>query len=293
MKLPVMDLCKQLMKKNATSFYESFATLPSPRREAVYVIYGFCRLIDDSVDEPDKSPYSIYELKAHLTKLEDAQGHFIWPALRWLFDKFPYLTKRPFFDLIKGQLMDLTLTKYTTRDQLETYCYLVAGTVGEMLLPVLRDDDGATVVTSGVWLGKGMQMVNIIRDIGEDKSRNRRYIPLELMQKYDYTERDWEAGVVNEAFICLLQELQSIAHDWMEQGMAHLHLYSQESAFCIQLAATLYAEILNFVEKNEFDVYSKRAYVPQKRRLELLHVIMKKYPSIPAHIIFKNGLDDR
>ncbi|RAW15787.1 MULTISPECIES: phytoene/squalene synthase family protein [Paenibacillus] len=276
----ILNKCEELMQKGSSSFYQAFRGLPSPRREAVYVIYAFCRMIDDSVDEPEQSPYTIHDIRNLFNQLEEAEGHFIWPALRWLFISFPHLDKGPFFRQMDGQLTDLKVTHYTTMEELEQYCYLVAGTVGEMLLPVLRDDDGTDVAMNGIALGKGMQIVNIIRDVGEDRARARRYVPLELMEKHGYSEQDWANGVVDERFMAIIHELKAAALGWFRIGMDRLDTYPTESAFAIELAAAFYSTILHAVERNDYDVYTKRAFVSDELKLEMLGAIVKRYPML-------------
>ncbi|PIH58239.1 phytoene/squalene synthase family protein [Paenibacillus sp. LK1] len=279
----ILNKCEELMQKGSSSFYQAFRGLTSPRREAVYVIYAFCRMIDDSVDEPEQSPYTIHEIRHLFNLLEEAEGHFIWPALRWLFTSFPHLDKGPFFRQMDGQLTDLKLTHYTSMEELEQYCYLVAGTVGEMLLPVLRDDNGADVAMNGIALGKGMQIVNIIRDVGEDRARLRRYVPLELMEKHGYSEQDWANGVVDERFKAIIHELKAAALGWFRIGMDRLDTYPTESAFAIELAAAFYSTILHAVERNDYDVYTKRAFVSDELKLEMLGAIVKRYPMLAYH----------
>ncbi|SEB17984.1 phytoene/squalene synthase family protein [Paenibacillus sp. 276b] len=276
----ILNKCEELMQKGSSSFYQAFRGLPSPRREAVYVIYAFCRMIDDSVDEPEQSPYTIHEIRNLFNQLEEAEGHFIWPALRWLFTSFPHLDKGPFFRQMDGQLTDLKVTHYTTMEELEQYCYLVAGTVGEMLLPVLRDDNGTDVAMNGIALGKGMQIVNIIRDVGEDRARARRYVPLEMMEKHGYSEQDWANGVVDERFKAIIHELKAAALGWFRIGMDRLDTYPTESAFAIELAAAFYSTILHAVERNDYDVYTKRAFVSDELKLEMLGAIVKRYPML-------------
>lgn len=266
-----------MIRQGSASFYHAFRGLPSPRREAVFVIYAFCRLIDDSVDEPEKAPYSIFQLRDHLKELDKAEGHFIWPALRWLFGEFPNLTKDPFFRQMEGQISDLTLTHYSTMKELEHYCYLVAGTVGEMLLPVLRDDDGESAMASGIALGKAMQIVNIIRDVGEDKGRERRYIPMELMVKHQYTVKDFQEGIVDGRFISVIQDLEQTARQWFEEGLADIDSYPSLSGFAVELAASFYASILNAVENNQYDVYTKRAYVTDDQKMKMFLKIAAKH----------------
>lgn len=276
----VLERCEEMIKKGSTSFYHAFYGLPSPRREAVFVIYAFCRMIDDSVDEPEHSPYSIYELREHLLDIQKAEGHFIWPALRWLFGTFPALTKAPFLRQIEGQLTDLTLTRYTTVQELERYCYLVAGTVGEMLLPVLRDDSGPQTIESGIALGKAMQIVNIIRDVGEDQRRGRRYLPLDMMTAHGYTEEDFDKGVIDNRFISLITELRQMALHWFRIGLSDVGTYPEDSGLAVELAASFYSAILQAVEHNHYDVFTQRAYVNDEAKVRLFLEISSKYPAL-------------
>ncbi|WP_211747416.1 phytoene/squalene synthase family protein [Paenibacillus sp. Marseille-Q4541] len=276
----VFERCEEMIKQGSTSFYHAFYGLPSPRREAVFVIYAFCRIIDDSVDEPEKAPYSIHELREHLHNLERAEDHFIWPALRWLFSTFPSLSKEPFFRQMDGQLSDLTLTHYTTVQELEHYCYLVAGTVGEMLLPVLRDDSGLKILESGIALGKAMQIVNIIRDVGEDQRRGRRYIPLDMMTAHGYTEEDFNKGIIDERFVSILTELKQMALRWFETGLSDVNTYPPVSGLAIELAASFYASILDAVERNNHDVFTLRAYVNDENKMKLFLEIAARYPTL-------------
>ncbi|WP_405104893.1 phytoene/squalene synthase family protein [Paenibacillus sp. FSL K6-1217] len=281
----ILQQCEELMKRGSTSFHKAFDVLPSPRREAVHVIYAFCRIIDDSVDEPEDSPYSIHELREHFMNLEQADGHFIWPALRWLFSSFPQLQREPFFLQMEGQLRDLTFTAYDTMEQLKGYCYLVAGTVGEMLLPVLRDDQSEAARTAGIALGIGMQLVNIIRDVGEDLRRGRRYVPLEVMDRHGYTRQELENGEVNPQFTAVIQELRTEALDWFRQGLENVHTYPLESGLAIELAASFYAAILDAVEADGYDVFRKRSYVSDEAKLQLFQRTVVRYAGVRAAVV--------
>lgn len=273
----ILQQCEELMKRGSTSFHRAFDGLPSPRREAVHVIYAFCRMIDDSVDEPEDSPYSIHELVSHFRDLENAEGHFIWPALRWLFSSFPQLGPEPFHLQMEGQIRDLSFTRYETMDQLKNYCYLVAGTVGEMLLPVLREDQNEEVRVAGISLGIGMQLVNIIRDVGEDLRKGRRYVPLEVMERNGYGQQELEDGVINERFIAVLQELRGEALKWFEKGLANVHTYPWESGMAIELAASFYAAILDAVEADGYDVFRRRSYVSEEAKFQLFRRTAARY----------------
>lgn len=286
----ILGQCEELMKKGSSSFHKAFAGLPSPRREAVHVIYAFCRMIDDSVDEQERSPYSIYELRRNFRGLETAEGHFIWPALRWLFAGFPMLTPEPFLLQMEGQIRDLSFTHYETMEQLESYCYLVAGTVGEMLLPVLRDDANEEAQAAGIALGIGMQLVNIIRDVGEDLGKGRRYVPLEVMLRHGYSQDDLEQGLVNEQFIEVLGTLKAEAILWFEKGLAHVETYPPESGMAVELAAAFYAGILESVAAAGYDVFRRRAYVSDEAKLQMFVRTAARYASRLGAVQSKAGV---
>ncbi|SEM63675.1 phytoene synthase [Terribacillus saccharophilus] len=269
LKKPYAKACEKAMKQHSASFYQAFRELPSPRKEAVFVIYTFCRMIDDSMDEPEKSVYTLDELEWNFQHLSKAEGHFIWPSLRWLFDTFPNLEPAPFFTQIKGQRMDEKHTHYETFEQLEEYCYHVAGSVGEMLLPVLHDYPSEKIVQAGIKLGKAMQIVNILRDVGEDLERGRRYIPLSILSAYDYSEEAFYAQELSMSFRQVIDDLTNTANRWFEEGMEGLNTYPESSAFAITLASSYYAAIMDVIKDNNYDVFHKRAYVSQSRKLAL------------------------
>ncbi len=268
--------CEKMISVGSTTFYHAFSSLPSPRREAVYVIYSFCRMIDDAVDEPDKSQYTLEQLRDLFDRLETAEGHFIWPSLRWLFERFP-ISKHPYYSQMEGQARDRYLLHYETLEQFEEYCYLVAGTVGEMLLPVLHDTPTDEVAQAGIYLGKAMQIVNIIRDVGEDQLRGRRYLPLEVMRRHQYTEEDFATGRINQAFQDVVEDLANMAGQWFVRGLHHLETYPLNSAFCIRLAAEGYGAILDVVRANGYDVYNKRAIVPDSVKKQLVLKLSKEW----------------
>lgn len=277
--------CEEIMKKESASFYAAFSNLPSPRREAVYVIYAFCRMIDDAVDEPDHSPYTLQELTQLFDSLETAEGHFIWPALKWLFSEFP-ITKEPFYKQMSGQMSDLTFTSYDTVDQLEKYCAKVAGSVGEMLLPVLHDAPSPMIAQSGIYLGNAMQIVNIIRDVGEDYERGRRYLPTELMDRFGYSNVEYEQRMVTDSFKQLLNYMMELASQWFEKGMQYLDTYPESSAFSIRLAAGYYAAIMDEVIEEKYQVFTKRAVVSDSKKMEIYLRAYYKYKILP--IVDKN-----
>ncbi|SDC20072.1 phytoene synthase [Pelagirhabdus alkalitolerans] len=266
--------CKEMMKKGSSSFYQAFKFLPKQKREAVHVIYSFCRMIDDAVDEPENSPYTLEEIDELFTNLDEAEGHFIWPSLRWVMAEYN-LSKEPYYIQMSGQRLDYTKTKYDTFEELEDYCYRVAGSVGEMLIPVLQPNPNQAMIEAGIALGKAMQIVNILRDIGADKKLNRRYIPLEIMKEYGYTEEEWEQGVINSALKNVIHYLTKKADQWFTEGLIHVDQYPEKSQLTLRLAASYYREIIEVINENDYQVFTKRAIVTNRRKSRLLMQLTK------------------
>lgn len=87
--------------------------------------------------------------------------------------------------------MDLEQYRYETLDELLIYSYHVADTVGFMLLPIIAPRKKEQLKEAAIFLGIGMQLTNILRDIGEDKAeRNRIYLPKQVMDQFGYTEQE-------------------------------------------------------------------------------------------------------
>ena len=107
------------------------------------------------------------------------------------------LPKQYFLDLLAGCRMDLTVSRYQNWEELEKYCYRVAGVVGLIMSRVFNVRDEAAL-KNAVGMGNAMQLTNILRDVREDRDRGRIYLPLEDMVRFGYTEADLAAGIVNE-----------------------------------------------------------------------------------------------
>jgi phytoene synthase len=266
-----------MIQEGSSTFYKAFGYLPTPQKEAVFVVYAFCRILDNAVDEPDQSEFTLDELEANFADLAQADGHFIWPALRWLYAEFPNVGREPFLALMRGMRQDIVHVPFTTVAELEDYSYLVAGTVGELLVPILHPNPREAQFTAGIQLGKAMQIVNILRDIGEDQGRNRRYIPSDLMDKHGYSMESFEGKVVDQAFVNMVEELATLADFWLNEGLAIVDTYPKEGAFCMELATRGYMAILEEIRAQKYQVFTKRAIVSTLKKANLFTTLQLKY----------------
>jgi phytoene synthase len=175
--LPDVAWCESIIRRHSGSFYRSFKRLPPGRAAAVFAVYAFCRLADDSIDV-DHNPDQLDQLASRLQ--EFAAGRTpdepLWRLLRWAFTTYD-LEIAPFFEMIEGQRRDITFVQPETNQDLWDYCYLVAGTVGLMILPLLASPVTAVHRRLAIDLGQAMQMSNILRDLAADYRLGRIYLP--------------------------------------------------------------------------------------------------------------------
>ncbi len=177
--------CEDVIRRNSHSFYRAFSLLPPRKRNGVFAVYAFCRAADDCVDV-EASRERLDGLQRDLERF-DAGGMPrgpLWRALGVVFGAFDEDTA-PFFDMLEGQRRDLAFRQPADLGELEDYGYYVAGSVGLMLLPLLRAgrpvDDALRA--DAVALGVAMQLTNILRDVGEDWNAGRVYLPAAVMEE--------------------------------------------------------------------------------------------------------------
>ena len=177
---------------------------------------------------------------------------------------------QPYIDMIEGQRMDLDKTRYQTFEELELYCYRVAGTVGLMTQGVIGIDAAYTsnpnkpapdTSKAAIALGIANQLTNILRDVGEDRGRGRIYLPLEDLKKFNYSEEDLMNGKINENWKALMSFELARARDWFLQSEEGIKWLSIDARWPIWTSLRLYSGILTSIEKLDYDVFNNRAYV--------------------------------
>jgi phytoene synthase len=282
------ELCRQITAKYSKTFYLGTLLMPEGKRRAIWAIYVWCRRTDELVDGPRASfttDETLDEWEEQLesifagTPLEDADV-----ALVDTLERFP-VDIQPFRDMIAGQRMDLYRSRYETFEELNLYCYRVAGTVGLMTTPVMGIDTTARTAPWDVYrneqhdptaeaiaLGIANQLTNILRDVGEDARRGRIYLPLEDLASFNYTEADLFNGVVDDRWRNLMQFQIQRARQFYASAEAGISALSPDARFPVWSALMLYRGILDVIERNQYDVFRKRAYVPGPQKLAYLPI---------------------
>ena len=284
------DAARDICRRHARSFYFASFFLRNPaKRSAAYAVYGFCRLIDDAIDLPDDSGSTVQQRLALFRGRIDAiyDGMLNLPPVdqrdetQHALHAFSYTVHRfgiprdYFLELAEGCAMDLTIQRYDDWPQLEQYCYRVAGVVG-LIMSRVFDLQNPAAQSQAVLMGNAMQLTNILRDIGEDHARGRIYLPREDLDRFGCTEADIASGVVNEPFVHLMRFEIERARSMYRQGAEGLiHLPPDGSRQTACAMAVIYSGILRAIERQRYDVYSRRAHLTTLQKVMRLRPALK------------------
>lgn len=277
--------CRRITALFSKTFYTGTSLLSPLKRKAVWAIYTWCRRTDDIVDGPRVTQRSAGLRKA-LAEWEDRLDDIFNGKARDALDlalvdaiaHFPNVLKTPFVDMIKGMIMDVEQDRFETFDDLYLYCYRVAGTVGLMTLPIMGTsrEDGCELsekqlltraVEPAVALGIGLQLTNILRDVGEDRLRGRIYLPLEDLRRFNYTEQDLFNCVLDQRYVNLMKFEIGRTRGFFRQAQAGIAYLDAETRFPVQASLDMYSQILDVLEENGYDNFNRRAHISKGRKM--------------------------
>ena len=263
-------VCCGITRRHSKSFYWAFRGLPREKADAVWAIYTFCRRLDDAVDEggdPEAVGRIAAEWAAFCAGNTPDTPH--WRALRVVFDRFA-MDRVPFDGMFEGQRMDLAFAQPQDDNELLRYCALVAGTVGQMLLPVLARKNAFSLGTAAVQLGQAMQLTNILRDVGEDLRRGRIYFSRQTMERFGVTGAMLAAEQPSKEFIGMWEYYAQMAATLYRAALAELPLYDEDSRAAVRNSALVYAAILQKIRHNGYSCLQNRVSLSFWEKLKLI-----------------------
>lgn len=282
-------LCGEITRDHSKSFYFSTSFLPPEKRRAIRAFYAFCRTTDDTVDVLSKSdaearPF-LDEWRRASRLPPDDQVNPVLAA--WTSTRDRYAVPQVYVEeLIDGCEMDLTVKRYETWAELERYCYCVASTVGLISMHIIgvNEDDPELFERSrqpAIDLGIALQLTNILRDVGEDLGRGRIYLPQEDLRRFNYTEEDLRAGVIDDRFRALMRFEIQRAHDYYARSIPAISALKPDGRIAVGAAAMLYRGILDKIVENDFDVFHKRAHLTFREKLQRMPGIVRMVKQLP------------
>ncbi len=274
--------CRALNAEHGRTYYLATLLLPPAKRPFVHALYGFSRHVDDLVDEPRDTSTTEPAARAELvlTWTADFLADLDWgatsdPIGRAVLDTIERwsLPASYFADFVDAMVSDLTVTSYDTYDDLARYMWGSAAVIGLQMLPILgRADDTVrwdVLETHAIALGTAFQLTNFVRDVAEDLRRGRVYLPQESLDQFGVDRDRLARGIVDESIRNLLAWEIERARRLYAQAAPGIELVDPTSRECLRTAATLYAEILDEIERADYDVFSNRVQVGVSRRLQV------------------------
>jgi len=254
------EYCEDKAHQSGSSFTGSFRFLPREQRDAMTVLYAFCREVDDVVDECSDAGVARTTLnwwRAEVANIYSGKPqHPVCRALVPVVQRYQ-LAQEYLLEIIDGMEMDLEQPRYPDFKSLQLYCYRVASVVGLLSAEIFGYKDRRTLKYAHD-LGIAFQLTNIIRDVGEDARRNRIYLPMDEMQQFGVTAADILQGRETEAFQKLMAFQIDRARRYYDQAIAQLPAVDRKSQRAGLMMAAIYRATLDAVEESGCHVLKQR-----------------------------------
>jgi len=260
--------CQQKAAASGSSFYYSFLFLPRERRRAITALYAFCREVDDAVDEASEMQIAAAKLawwRAEIASLYAGNPqHPVTRALAPFIEKYS-LAREHLGEIINGMEMDLTQTRYLDWPGLERYCHRVAGVVGLLAAAVFGYREARTLEYARD-LGIAFQLTNIIRDVGEDARKNRIYLPMDELKRFEVPAADILNARQTPQFRALMEFQDRRARSYYDRALAALPAADRRAQRPGLIMAAIYKALLEEIAREGFRVLAQRTSLTPLRK---------------------------
>lgn len=272
--------CADVARENGRSFFLASRLLPPARRRAILAAYAFCRVADDIVDQAEVS--GIEQARRDLWAWREQLHHPTLPVpIAFAAARAEYgISLEPVEHLLMGIASDLAPADMVDWNDLERYCYLVAGTVGLMVAPIMGCQNEAAL-THAAELGIAMQLTNILRDVAEDATMGRLYLPRQELAWYGVTGEAVLAGTPEAGFRDLMAYQVGRARLLYASALRGVPALAPSGRATTLAASRLYAGILDEIEAMDYDVFRGRAVVPGRRKARIMTGVLSSWARTP------------
>jgi phytoene synthase len=257
-----MQESRTITRKSASNLALAFVLLPRAKRDGMSALYAFCREVDDVADEESvPAPQRREQLAAWRADIRRACAGETpqFPVNRELqpFIRAHQLRFELFDELLKGVEMDLDIKRYADYAELENYCYRVASVVGLLSIEIFGYRDPACR-DYAIYLGKALQLTNILRDVRSDAARGRIYLPLSELARFAVTPEEILRGEYSPRFRDLAVSVGQRARHFYQLASATLPAVDRRSMVAAELMGSVYWRLLRKLERRQFDVFGPK-----------------------------------
>ena len=270
--------CERIVGAEARNFSYGIRLLPRPKRQALSAVYAFARRVDD-IGDGDLPPDEKAAALGVARKQAESPGEYpddpVLIALADAARRYP-LDLSAFGELVDGCEMDQRGTVYRTWDDVAVYCRNVAGSIGRLSLgvfdpPALRDEPAALGALADQ-LGLALQLTNILRDIREDLSNGRIYLPQADLDAHGVTLRltaDGDVDAQDGRVAALVKFEADRAEKLYAQGLRLLPYLDRRSRACCGALSGIYHALLRRIMAQPEAVLTSRVSVPTPQKLSV------------------------
>jgi phytoene synthase len=263
--------CQSITKSEAKNFYYGIRLLRPDRRDALCALYALARRIDDIGDGPLSSEAKLAGLgrvQASLANLDQADDP-VYLAVADAAGRLP-VPMGAFDELIDGVRMDVLGRRYHTFDELVDYCRCVAGSVGRLCLSVFDCRPDPLAADYADTLGIALQQTNILRDIREDLTNGRVYLPTQDLERFGVALDLDTRGDLRDPdgrLAELIKDSAQRARGWYVDGLRLLPLLEGRSAASCAAMAGIYRALLEDIAASPCLVYNQRLSLSAPRKV--------------------------
>ncbi|CAE79594.1 phytoene/squalene synthase family protein [Bdellovibrio bacteriovorus] len=267
-----LELHKQSIQKGSKSFALASLFFSKQQKLAAWKLYSWCRYCDDQIDGAAVStaPRRLQELIQLTRSLpqDPAAMPFQFRGLRDVLSAHHIPAQYP-LDLLRGMEMDVQNRRYQTLQDLEEYCYCVAGVVGLMMCHIMgvRSDQA---LRHAIAMGNAMQLTNICRDIREDANLGRCYLPQEWLKQAGMTETTLFLPEHRGSLVTIQERLLQRADELYAEGFAGLRFLSLRSCWAVLIAAKVYSYIGELIRRDSDRGLTRRIHVSFWKKIVLI-----------------------
>lgn len=263
--------CRRLAETHYENFHVATWFLPEKLRPHFHAIYAYCRVSDDLGDEVGNTEQSLALLDLWGRELDACyEGRMRHPVFVALAETIHAcnIPKEPFADLLTAFRQDQLVTRYATMEDVLGYCRYSANPVGRLVLYTCGYADEERFRYSDATCS-ALQLANFWQDVRVDFAKNRVYLPQDDMQRFGVTDSTIEKGIATPEFRALLKHEVEFARDLFHQGLSLIGMVSRDLAVDLDLFSRGGLEILNAIERRDYDVLSARPAISKRTKMQL------------------------
>jgi phytoene synthase len=257
--------CREVARKRARNFYWSFRLLPREKLGAICAVYAFMRECDDLSDEGGGDLAALESWRADLRRAlrGEMPAHPVWPAFTDAVSRYA-IPHHVFEDMIDGVKSDLEPRRIETWDELYRYCYRVASVVGISVVHVFGFNDPRAPGLAER-CGVAFQLTNILRDVAEDASLGRVYLPAEDLRRFRVERIEDSSGMR-----ALLRFEGERARQLYRESSPLIGMVELSSRPALRAMVDIYSSLLDRITSKDYAVFGERIALPAYQKAWLM-----------------------